>query len=270
MPILHILILALVQGITEFLPISSSGHLVLAHKLLEGNGTDLCWEQDRMLDIGVHIGTLASVLLYYRRDLWDIALSIAHPRTPGFRMICNIAIASVPVVIAGYAMHQIKPSFVCLLEIMAWMTIIFGVVLWVADRFFPAEKSADDMKPAHAFLIGLVQCLSLVPGVSRSGITMTGARFLGYSRTEAARFSLFLAIVATAGAGLLTGIDAVETGNMRLGTDMAIAAGLAFVSGYAAIALMIGWLKKATFTPFAIYRLILGAALLGLIYSGVL
>ena len=118
-------------------------------------------------------------------------------------------------------------------------------------------------------MIGCAQMLALVPGTSRSGITMTAARALGYSRTEAAHFSLLLAIVAIAGAGFLGVMDIMEADNMTLGLDALIAALLSFLSGWAAIALMMGWLQKSTFTPFAVYRIILGIGLLIAIYSGI-
>ena len=264
---LHIVILALVQGITEFLPVSSSGHLVLTHHLLDGGGANLCWEENRTLDVAVHVGTLASVLLYFRRDVCTMACGLLRAE---FRLLSLVILASLPVIAAGFGLHLLQPSFLCLLQVMAWTTLVFGIVLWVADRFSPAQKTIDDMNRRDALLIGLSQALALVPGTSRSGITMTAARALGYTRTEAAHFSLLLSIVAIAGAGTLGSLDLVQSGNADLSFDALIAAVLAFVSGWIAIALMMKWLEKATFTPFAIYRVVLGVLLLGLIYGGVL
>ena len=267
MPFYHILILALIQGISEFLPISSSGHLVLTHEALGHGGQDLCWRANRMLDVAVHVGTLLSVLVYFRKDLFGMLCGIIKPKSEGFSLGRNVLIASIPVIIAGFILQKFQPSFLCLLEIMAWMTLLFGIILWIADRF-ENKKMLDSMNGTQAFLIGLSQALALIPGVSRSGITMTSARFLGFSRVEAARFSLLLSIIAISGAGLLNGIDLVKTENISLGADIISAVLLSFLSGWIAISLMMKWLSKASFKPFAIYRIILGIILLGFIYSG--
>lgn len=268
--ILHLIILALVQGITEFLPISSSGHLVITHTLLGQNVADLCWEQNRVMDVAVHIGTLFSVLVYFRKDVLEMVTGFYNVKSAGFQKSSFILIGSIPVIIVGFILSAIEPSFLCLLEITAWTTLIFGIVLWVADKKGSTDKTLDNMSVKDSLLIGLAQCLALIPGTSRSGITMTAARTLGYSRTEAAHFSMLLAIIAISGAGFLGILDIMESDDMRLGMDAIIAAFLAFLSGWIAIAVMMEWLKRATFTPFAIYRIILGIGLLGLIYSGVL
>jgi len=269
MPLYHIIILAVIQGITEFLPVSSSGHLVLTHSLLGDGKTDLCWETNRLMDVAVHVGTLLSVLLYFRKDILMMLCGILKPQSDGFKLGFYLALASIPVVIAGLGLQMIKPSFLCLVEVMAWMMLIFGIVLYFADKVDDA-KEIKDMNWKSALLIGFSQMLALIPGVSRSGITMTSARFLGFSRVEAARFSLLLSIVAISGAGFLTSIDLIETGNITLGFDILTAVALSFIAGYIAISLMMKWLSKSTFMPFVIYRVVLGVALLGLIYSGLL
>ncbi len=268
MPILHILILAIVQGITEPLPVSSSGHLVLTHRILDGNTVDMCWEQDRTMDIAVHVGTLFSVLAYYWRDILTMIQGVFNPGSTGFGMAVNLVIASIPVVGVGLLIHTMEPSFVCMLEIMAWMLIVFGILLWVADKFSPAERTVEQMTWKHAILIGIAQCCSLMPGVSRSGSTMTAGRFLGYSRIESSRFSLLLAVVAVSGAGVLTTYELVQEGGAGINTDILLAGFFAFLAGYGAIAFMVKWLQKYTFTPFAIYRIALGAIVLGFIYTG--
>lgn len=267
MTLYHIFILALIQGISEFLPVSSSGHLVLVHHMLEGGSADLCWEQNRTIDVAVHIGTLASVLVYFRKDLCGMLSGFRNRHSPGFRLMGFVGIASVPVILAGLTLHMLQPDWLCLLEIMAWTTLLFGIVLWIADRFVPAEKTLGTMTWKQAILIGLAQTLALIPGTSRSGITMTAARFLGFTRVEAARFSLLLAIIAIGGAGTLSTLDLIRSGNAELGLESLLAAVLSFLSGWAAITLMMKWLERATFTPFALYRIALGTALLALIYS---
>ncbi len=269
MPLYHIFILSLIQGLTEFLPVSSSGHLVLSHHLLGSGGHDLCWESNRLIDVAVHVGTLLSVLVYFKKDLFDIGSNITNKNSDGFKLFRHIIIASLPVVVVGHFIHQYQFSFLCMIQIMAWMTLIFGVVLYIADKY-DSQKTLSDMSNSNAFLIGLSQTLALIPGVSRSGITMTSARFMGFSRTEAARFSLLLSIIAISGAGVLGSMDLIESKSLTIGKDVTIAFALSFISGLIAVHLMMKWLSKATFKPFAIYRIILGIALLMMIYSNII
>lgn len=276
MALLPIFILAIVQGITEFLPISSSGHLILVHAAFGGDTiSGGAWQNHMLLDIAVHIGTLFSVLLYFRKDVYTMCsglkdLARKDTQAEGSRLIFNLLVGSIPVVIAGYILHLWQPAWLLKIEIVAWTTLIFGILLWFADRTPDTTRIVKDMGIKHALIIGLSQAVALVPGTSRSGITMTAARFLGYSRAESAHFSLLLAIVAISGAGALSVGELIQTGNMQIGMDFALAVELAFITGLAAIALMMKWLERATFLPFVIYRLIMGAALLGLIYGGVI
>lgn len=220
-----------------------------------------------MLDIAVHVGTLLAVITYFYKDLWSMTKSVHKPHSEGFRMMRNVVIASIPVIIAGFIINKMQPSFLCLLEVMAWMTIIFGIILWISDRYSKAYRHVEQMTWIHAMLIGLSQAIALVPGTSRSGITMTAARFLGYTRVDAARFSLLLSIVAIGGAGALIALELYETGNIDLGRNMLIGVALSFITGWVSIAVMMKWLQKYTFKPFAIYRVLLGCVLLYFIYS---
>jgi len=265
----HILILSIIQGLTEFLPVSSSGHLVLTHHLMGEGGKDLCWEQNRLMDVAVHVGTLLSVLVYFRRDIFMMIGGVVKPQSEGFQLSLNLIIASIPVIIIGFIIQMFEFSFLCSLHVMAWMMLIFGVVLMIADKF-DAKRSLDKMGIKDAIYVGLSQALALIPGVSRSGITMTSARFLGFSRVEAARFSLLLSIVAISGAGFLTSLDLFEEQSFILNNSVFIAIALSFLAGWISIILMMKWLSKASFKPFAIYRIILGVALLALLYGGVL
>ncbi|MCB1557005.1 MAG: undecaprenyl-diphosphate phosphatase [Alphaproteobacteria bacterium] len=272
MPLLHIIVLALVQGVTEFLPISSSGHLVLAHYLMNG-GSAIVPETDLTMDIAVHVGTLFAVLLYFRRDAWAMATGLAglvcgRRGETGQRLFFLVLLSSLPVIAAGFALHMFMPGFLRSLTVMAWATLLFGIVLWLADRFAPMTRTIETMSVKSALLIGLAQVLALIPGTSRSGITMTAARLLGFTRGEAARFSLLLAMVAISGAGFLTGLDLWKSENLALGRDALIAVVLSFFAALGAIALMMRWLERASFAPFAAYRIILGILLLALIYTG--
>lgn len=221
-----------------------------------------------MIDVAVHVGTLASVLLYYRADVKEMLCGMFKKGSAGQKLAGQIIYASLPAILAGYFLYKLEPSFVCLLSVMAWMTLVFGVVLWIADKYFTGRKTLNEMSANHAFLIGIAQVLALVPGTSRSGITMTAALFLGYSRKEAAHFSLLLAIVAIAGAGTLSFIDLAGSGDLALGADVLISAALAFIAGYGAITLMMKWLENRSFAPFAIYRILMGAGLLALLHGG--
>ncbi len=264
MPILHIIIIALVQGITEFLPISSSGHLVLTHDFLSIDKMEE--NHELIMDMAVHVGTLFAVLLYFRSDVKMMvcaAFSKSSQSDTGDTKLLNfVVLGSVPVVIAGFALNMMYPEWLRSGYVVAWSTIIFGIVLYISDRFFPSGKDLTKLSYKDAFFIGLAQVLALIPGTSRSGITMSAARFCGVSRVEAARFSLLLGIIAISGAGILGAIDALSLQQLDLGYDMALAVLLAFVSGYIAIVLMMKWLARSSFTPFVIYRIALGIALL--------
>ncbi|MGO1119140.1 undecaprenyl-diphosphate phosphatase [Rhodovibrionaceae bacterium A322] len=273
-PLFHLLILAVVQGITEFLPISSSGHLVLTWDLLEQLGDSTTWSRDdeRLdLDIAVHLGTLLAVCLYFHKDLLAMlggTLKIFTGKiTPGLQLVLLLFIATVPVLIAGFLLKQYGQGFLRSLTIVAWANIFFALLLWGADRFGLMIRRIEHMRWSEALLIGLMQVLALIPGTSRSGVTMTAARIFGYERQEAARFSMLMSIPTILGASLLTILDLRDSGNMALGQDMLLAAAFAFATALVAIALLMRWLKEASFTPFVYYRLALGALLLWMIYA---
>ena len=265
MPLLDIIILALIQGITEFLPISSSGHLVLFHWVKEGQEALNNCDSNKLMDVAVHVGTLFSILIYFRHDVFLMLGGVFKKNKSGQKIILNLIIASIPVIIAGFILHKFSPSFMCSIEIVAWTTIIFGVLLWWADRFETTRKF-ENLSPFHALIIGIAQTFALIPGTSRSGSTMTAARALGYNRTDAARFSILLGIVAIAGAGTLGIKDVIDSGSASLTTEVILAALLSFISGWIAISLMMKWLEKSSFMPFVIYRMILGAVLLAIVY----
>jgi undecaprenyl-diphosphatase len=274
-PLLHVIVLAIVQGITEFLPISSSGHLVLVWAGLDAQGLATPGQtmEDRLaLDIAVHVGTLFAVCLYFWREILSMLLglgSVARGRpNEGGMLAIYIAIATLPLIIIGFAFKDLITLHLRNVEFVAWATICFGLLLHLSDQIGTQQRRLEQMTWGKAVFIGIGQVLALVPGTSRSGITMTMARFLGFERSEAARFSLLLAIPAILGPGLLIGMELYQAGQVALGIDAAIAAALAFVFGYATIILLIGWLRRASFTPFVVYRLLLGCALLYWVYAG--
>ncbi|GGO61758.1 Undecaprenyl-diphosphatase [Roseovarius pacificus] len=266
-PLLHLIVLAVVQGITEFLPISSSAHLILV-PVFTG------WaDQGLSLDVAMHIGTLVAVVLYFRRDVAMLltgAVDVARRRsTPAARLTLQIIAATLPVVVAGFLLKdRIESDWRSPVLIMV-TTAAFGVLLWTADRRADrAEGTIDGLTWRDVALIGAAQALALVPGVSRSGITMTVALLLGQRRPEAARFSLLLSIPTTAAAGFLGAMDLVGTQDAALRTDALIAGGLAFLSALAAIAGLMAWLRRASFTPFVIYRLVLAGVLAAMLALG--
>ncbi|AUG54238.1 undecaprenyl-diphosphate phosphatase [Thalassospira marina] len=266
MTLQHIILLAVVQGITEFLPISSSGHLVLTPAI---TGTA---DQGLLLDVSVHVGTLLAVLIYFWRDV--LAMIIGFFRlftgrmTPGARMALHIVVATIPVVAVGFYLKEsgIEEQMRSV-EIIAWTTLVFGIILWVADRVGMTINRIEHMGWAGSIFIGLAQVIALVPGVSRSGITMTAARLMSYERSDAAQFSMLMSIPVILGAGLLAGLDLHKAGNMELNREVMMAIGFSFITALITIAVLMSWLKRASFTPFAIYRILLGAALLVWVYG---
>jgi len=264
---LQLVVLALVQGITEFLPISSSGHLILVPTLTN-------WpDQGLQLDVAVHVGTLLAVLIYFWREVGQAAAGALHlvtgrPGSPGARLFLLLIVGTVPLVIVGLILHETGAGFLRDAELIAWTTIVFGLALWGADHLGMTVRRLEHMTWGNALVVGLAQVLALIPGTSRAGITMTAARMLGYERPDAARFSMLLSIPAIIAAGTVATLDLIESGDARLTQDALIAGALAFVSALVSIALLMAWLKRAGMAPFALYRLVLGVGLLYLIYSG--
>jgi undecaprenyl-diphosphatase len=265
MSLLEIILLAVVQGITEFLPISSSGHLRVAAEILGIPGSTLA------IDVAVHVGTLGAVLIYFWRDIVRILIGVAQfaagRRTDGGLLGVYIVMATIPVFLVGFFGRDLIDSNLRTLEIIGWTSIVFGILLWWADRAGMTVLNLDHLTPRNAIIIGLAQVLALVPGTSRAGVTITAARLLGYERSEAARFSMLLSIPAVAGAGLLIALDFIASGDAALGRGAVIAGILAFITALGAIALLMRWLKFAGFAPFVIYRVLMGAGILYWVYA---
>ena len=271
MSLLHIILSAIIQGITEFLPISSSGHLVLLHGIA-GQTND---QANLILDIAVHIGTLFAVLIYFRRDVMLLAGGIlkiltGNVSSTGAQLGLKILTSSIPVIIAGLALHMINPYWLRETWVVATTTLIFGVLLWFIDDFKSENRTAENATFKDALIIGLAQILALIPGTSRSGITMTAARSLGFTRTESARYSLLLSIIAISGAGILGAKDLLDTNTPALTADIAIAITLSFSTALGAITLMMKWLTTQSFKAFAIYRILLGLGLFAALGLGLI
>ncbi|MEM7507833.1 MAG: undecaprenyl-diphosphate phosphatase [Pseudomonadota bacterium] len=263
MEVFDIIVLALIQGVTEFLPISSSGHLVL-WPLLTGRA-----DQGVTMDVAVHLGTLVAVMLFFRADMarlfagtWDVLRG--RFGTSDARLALLIAVATIPAVLAG-AVLKLTGAMDGLrsVEIIGWATLIGGVLLWLADRFGRETRTGDGWTMRDAVLMGVAQACALVPGTSRSGACMTMARALGFERSEAARLALLMAVPTILAAGTLETAGVIADGNLQLGAELVLGATLSCAAALAALWLMMGmFAQNWTMTPFVIYRLILGAALL--------
>ncbi len=265
MMLLDIAVLALIQGITEFLPVSSQGHEYLAEKLLGVPDRGL------VMVIALHLGTLGAVVLYFWRDLWTILAGLGRllrgRRDPGADLAGYLVIASLPLAIAGFALIRYGAEVLRTTPVIAWATFGFGIVLYAADRLGMTVRRIEHLRFGDALIIGLAQALALIPGTSRSGITMSAARMLGMERVEAARFSMLLSIPAILGAGCWMAVELYQAGDAALTESAVLAAAMAFIAATIAISALMAWLRRASFTPFVVYRVVLGGALLGIAYG---
>jgi undecaprenyl-diphosphatase len=274
MAMYYLIFLAVVQGVTEFLPISSSAHLILGRDLMSAMGLPPAQgtpADELAFDIALHVGSLGAVLLYFRRDAVEMMLGLldAVRGRSGrrSRLLFLVVVGTLPILVVGFLVKDYVGDLLRAAEVIAWATIVFGIALWVADRAGMAKHKPEAITFRDAFLIGLMQCLAVIPGVSRSGITMTAGRLLGLDRPLSARFALLLAMPAIAAAGTFAIYGLYQQGDTRLTADALIGGGLAFVSAWAAVALMMRWLRDASYTPFVVYRIALGLLLLVLVYT---
>lgn len=262
MSLVHLIVLSLVQGLTEFLPISSSAHLILAPEAL---GVD---DQGPLIDVMAHAGSLLAVLVYFRRDIIEVAMGklalLTGKMTPGGRIALLVAASTPPVfIVAGglYAFNLVETLRSPL--VIAISTLVFALPLWLADRFGPRTGTVETMSFRQAALIGIAQLFALIPGASRSGVTMTAGRALGMTRSESARFSMLMAIPVIAAFALVSVIDLARSGTGTTGlTDGLIVAGLSFLAAWASIAVLMRLVDRIGFLPFVIYRIALGIGLL--------
>lgn len=263
MPLIQLIVLAIIQGITEFLPISSSAHLILAPIVANG------WsDQGPLIDLAAHVGTLGAVMLYFRQETGALMRGgvdvLTFQNTPARRLFLLLAAATIPTLVFGGLLVAFglddalrSPTLI------AVTSIFFGLLLAHADtRPSAPENAVETLSWRAALSVGLAQMISLIPGTSRSGITMTAARYLGWSRVEAARFSMLLSIPVTAALGLAAVAELVREGSAERLTAGLIVALLSFLTALGAIAFLMNWLKRMSFLPFVIYRVLLGAALL--------
>ena len=271
MDFIQTFLLSLIQGVTEFLPISSSAHLILPSQIL--GWTD----QGLAFDVAVHLGSLSAVLIYFRNDLFGLTQAslkavFSKQHTSQSRFAQNLILASLPIIPAGLFLKDLVEGELRSVEVIASTTIIFGLALWYADRHQQANvatqiSNAEEMTIKHAMLIGIAQCFALIPGTSRSGATMTMGLLCGYSREAVSRISFLLSIPAIAGASLLKTTDLI-TGDAQIDW-LTLGLGWLFsgISAYLCIQLFLDYINRLGFLPFVIYRLILGGVLIALILA---
>lgn len=266
---LEAIILGIVQGLTEFLPISSSGHLLFLPELFG-------WEDPgASFTAVVQLGTMAAVLLFFWRDIVRIASAWTRSLwTPSLRPTLDarmgwyIIAGTIPIAIAGFVFADQIKTIARDLRLTASMLIIFGILLYLADRFRPQRKKEADVTLRDGILFGLAQMLALIPGVSRSGATITAGRSLGYTREAAARFSFLLSIPAIVLSGVYEMKDIGTDGSASWGQTI-VATIAAFLVGYASIAWLLKWLTGHSVLIFTIYRLIVGIGIFALLGAGV-
>ena len=260
----QLILIAVIQGITEFLPISSSGHLNLIHGLSQMD------DQGLAMDVAVHLGTVVAVIAYNWTEVKKMMISVltfGGQHRDLFGVSISAIIATIPAIIAGFVLnrHDDLINLTRNVEVIAWATLIFGIILGIADRS-DGKRRFVTTNFGDALIIGLAQILAFIPGTSRAGITMTAARFRGLSRRAAARFSMILSIPIILGSAVLKGSDVFAHGSMDQFMDMLIAGFIAMVIAFLSIGAMMSIIQRVGFMPFIIYRVVLGIVLLSSVY----
>lgn len=252
MDLWQVIVLAIVQGLTEFLPISSSAHLILTSQLLG-------WpDQGLAFDVAVHAGTLVAVTIYFRRDLVDM---ITPGNAAGHRLLAYLIVATIPLLIAGFFFADMVETVARNARVIALASIGFGMLLWLADHFGAKTRPGESLATKDAVVVGLAQALALIPGTSRSGITITAGLFMGLTREAAARFAFLLSIPAIGAAGAWQALH-VDPSTFKLGLEFAAGFLCSGITAYLTIGWFMNFVQRAGMTPFVIYRVLLGIVLL--------
>ncbi len=250
---IEILILALIQGVSEFLPISSAAHFVLISKYYEFNNQNL------LIDICLHLGSLIAIIFYFRKDLFNFIQNK--------RFLIKILIGTIPIIPVGYILYQTGLiNHLRNLEIIGWTTLIFGIILYISDKAKSNKNIITDFTNKSAIIIGLFQVISLIPGVSRSGITITLGRFLGFNRFDSAKISFFLSIPTLAAASVLGIYNIYKEGSAELNFLAIIAVIFSSIFSYFTIALFLNYIRKFNLNVFVIYRIFLSLLILFIVY----
>lgn len=261
MTVLQAVVLGLVQGVTEFLPVSSSGHLVVVPRLLGWR------DQGLAFDAAVHLGTALALLCYFGRELARLGRGLRRGARGDRRLALAVVVGTLPAAIAGLVVEHTVEAHLRSPTVVALSTILWALVLWWADRRAARARIHDlrDVDAGRALAVGLGQALALVPGTSRSGITLSVALLAGLERSTAARFAFLLGLPVTTGAGFLKTLALARAG-LAEGQLAPLIAGIgtSFGAGLLAIWFLVGYLRRRTLAPFVIYRLVLGATILWL------
>ena len=245
------IVLGIVQGLTEFLPVSSSGHLILVPWLLK-------WQEDPGLafDVVLHLGTLLALVVFYWREWLEMAMSLVNGDRVRRRLLLLLIVASIPGAIIGVLLEKQAETIFRSPVLIAITLVTLGLILWAADAFGSKKRKIDDLTFVDAIVIGFSQALAIIPGVSRSGATITTARFLGIERADAANFSFLMATPIIAGAGLH---EAHKAFNAGLTPQLGWGFGASALFGLIAIVWLLNYVRTNTYRPFAIYRIMLAA-----------
>ncbi len=256
MSITDTLLLSFVQSATEFLPVSSSGHLVLMEKFGFSN-------QSLLMDISLHLGTLIAVLAFFHKDILALITKF-YKKGPEQKLVIDLIIATIPACLIGFFFNDIIETVLRSPIVIAITSIFYGILLWIADKFSPKAKTINNIGAKEALIIGCAQALALIPGTSRSGITMTSARFLGINRVDSAKFSMLLSVPVIALGGLYMLFKGATEGILTpdLLSEISIGIVSAGLFGLGAVWFLMRWLRTASFAVFAIYRILLGLFLL--------
>ena len=250
---IEIFILSLIQGVSEFLPVSSSAHFVLFSEYYEFNNQNL------LIDISLHLGSLIAIIFYFRRDLFNFVQNKSF--------LIKIILGTIPIIPVGYILYKTELiNFLRSLEVIGWMSLIFGILLYISDKFDITKKIDTEFTNRSAIIIGLFQVLALIPGVSRSGITITSGRLLGFSRLDSAKISFFLSIPTLGAASLLAIYNIYKEGSAELNFLAIIAVIFSFIFSYFTIVLFLNFIKKFSLNVFVIYRIILSLFILAVVY----
>ena len=249
---IEILILSAIQGISEFLPISSSAHLILISSFYDFRSSSL------LIDISLHLGSLFAIVFYFRKELFDLKNNL--------KLLNLLIIGSIPLIIFGYLLHTTELIYLLRNpKIIAFMTLFFGLILYFADQRKIEKNISTNLNIKSILFIGLFQILALIPGVSRAGITMTAARFLKFNRVDASKISFLLSIPALAGASFL-GLKDVIKQSIEINFIIFIAIILSFLFSYITVKFFLSYISKFSLNIFVIYRFVVGLILLLLIY----
>ena len=249
----EILILSVIQGISEFLPVSSAAHLVLVSKYYAFTNQNL------LIDICLHLGSLIAIIVYFRNDLFHFIKNRSF--------LIKILVGTIPIIPVGYILYQTKLiDQLRNLEVIGWMSLIFGILLYISDKSKVTKKIDTEFTNKSAVFIGLFQILALIPGVSRSGITITSGRMLGFNRVDSAKISFFLSIPTLAAASIIGIYNIYREGSTELNFLAIIAVIFSFIFSYLTIALFFNFIKKFSLNIFIIYRIILSLFILGVVY----